>query len=132
VSCKVLASEIGCPTSQWTGDPLLTTLETTIYSVLPVTKASNAKKGASSKVPILELVLQDTILFPEGGGQPYDTGRIVINGNEEWIVQQVDRRGGYAIHTVHHREGATLPEVGAKVTVRLDEDRRWDLVSGYC
>lgn len=36
------------------------------------------------------------------------------------------------IPTVHHREVVTLPEVGAKVTVELDEDRRWDLVSWYC
>jgi len=42
-------------------DPLLTTLETTIYSVSLVNKASNAKKGPSSKVPLLELILQDTI-----------------------------------------------------------------------
>ena len=41
------------------------------------------------------VVLDDTVLFPEGGGQPDDRGRI---GNV--VVEQVFRDGNKAVHVV--------------------------------
>ncbi len=59
--------------------------------------------------------LEDTILYPEGGGQPSDTG---------WIgdvrVHEVRKDDG---RIVHHTDGA-VPE--GPVQVRLDWDRRFD------
>ncbi|KAF7662451.1 hypothetical protein LDENG_00235460 [Lucifuga dentata] len=60
--------------------------------------------------------LQDTILFPEGGGQPDDYGLI-----GDVTVLRVMRQGPDAIHFV----GSPL-EVGQEVQVKVDWERRFD------
>nr|XP_020461855.1 alanyl-tRNA editing protein Aarsd1 [Monopterus albus] len=60
--------------------------------------------------------LQDTILFPEGGGQPDDHGLI-----EDVPVLRVTRQGAEAVHFV----SAPL-EVGQEVRVKVDWERRFD------
>jgi len=63
-----------------------------------------------------EVTFNDTILFPEGGGQPTDQG---------WIgdvhVESVTRRGPEAIHIV-----AEEVKVGEDVLCKIDWDRRFD------
>ncbi|CAI8057509.1 Alanyl-tRNA editing protein Aarsd1 [Geodia barretti] len=63
-----------------------------------------------------EVVLDDTVLFPEGGGQPYDRG--AINGVE---VLRVLRRGAVAVHFTEEPL-----EEGAEVEVEVDWNRRFD------
>lgn len=60
--------------------------------------------------------LEDTVLFPEGGGQPGDVGTIA--GAVVLDSQNVD---GYAVHTVD-----TALEPGSEVEVKLDWTRRFD------
>ncbi|XP_025056522.1 alanyl-tRNA editing protein Aarsd1 [Alligator sinensis] len=60
--------------------------------------------------------LQDTILFPEGGGQPDDRGLI-----EDIPVLRVTRQGAEALHFVQ-----TPLEPGSEVLLSLDWDRRFD------
>lgn len=60
--------------------------------------------------------LEDTVLYPEGGGQPSDRGWI-----GEMSVLDVHRRSGRIVHVMER----PLPE-GAEVVVRLDWDRRFD------
>jgi Ser-tRNA(Ala) deacylase AlaX len=60
-------------------------------------------------------VLDDTILFPEGGGQPPDHG--FLNDVE---VVDVQKRGGEIRHYV------AAPVAPGPVRVRLDWDRRFD------
>ncbi|XP_063241006.1 alanyl-tRNA editing protein Aarsd1-B isoform X1 [Bacillus rossius redtenbacheri] len=74
---------------------------------------SNGKK---TTVKGYEVVLEDTILFPEGGGQPCDTGSL-----DGVPVLQVTRRGAQAVHFV-----AAPLAVGAAVRQRLDWGRRLD------
>jgi misacylated tRNA(Ala) deacylase len=62
------------------------------------------------------VVLEDTILFPEGGGQPSDRGKI-----NEIEVTYVERRGDTAVHWT--RDPLT---VGEEVTIEVDWDRRHD------
>ncbi|XP_068440048.1 alanyl-tRNA editing protein Aarsd1-like isoform X1 [Clinocottus analis] len=60
--------------------------------------------------------LQDTILFPEGGGQPDDHGLI-----GDVPVLRVTRQGPDAVHFV-----ASPLEVGQEVQVKVDWERRFD------
>ena len=87
------------------------------------------------------MILQDTIIFPEGGGQPTDTGLITTTLDASvWQVVQAKRHGGHAVHYVKVRSGHDVESAlltfysGAKVTVSLDQegyDRRYDHVSTF-
>lgn len=74
----------------------------------------------------------ELVLFPEGGGQPSDSGTFqVINPDgsleEEQInVREVLRRGLDAIHFCNKPV-----ELGQKVVISLDESRRIDLMSQH-
>jgi alanyl-tRNA synthetase len=83
-------------------DPRQRTLTTRVL-------ARNERDGA----PVL--VLEDTILYPEGGGQPSDLG--TIDGVPVTDVRRVD---GRIEHTV------AVPVEADEVTVRLDWERRFD------
>jgi len=64
------------------------------------------------------LVLDQTIFYPKGGGQPCDTGRI-ISGNEVYNVVYVGKFSGEISHEVD-RLGL---KAGDKVHCVLDWDR---------
>ena len=76
------------------------------------------------------MILQDTIIFPEGGGQPTDTGFITTASDATvWQVVQAKRHGGHAVHYVkvqngHDVESALLSSFypGANVTVSLGQE----------
>lgn len=73
-------------------------------------------QGKNVNIDGYEVILDDTILFPEGGGQPDDRGRI---GSAN--VLRVTRRLDKAVHFT------TEPlEVGLKVDVVVDWQRRFD------
>jgi len=86
--------------------------------------------------PILQVILHDTVIFPEGGGQPTDTGIIKTkNDGVEWEVIQAKRHGGHSVNYVRvpkdvGTEDALLAFAqGAQVTVSLDQagfERRYD------
>ncbi|KAI7875851.1 ThrRS/AlaRS common domain-containing protein [Lichtheimia hyalospora FSU 10163] len=63
-----------------------------------------------------EIKLHDTVLFPEGGGQPFDTGFI-----DDIPVHNVQRQG---IEHVHYTKAPVA--AGNQVTVKVNWDRRWD------
>lgn len=65
------------------GDPLLRQLETTVVGatlsqpVAPIAGKKSKKAVLAPTLPddpILEVILHDTVIFPEGGGQPTDQG----------------------------------------------------------
>ncbi|KDQ64264.1 hypothetical protein JAAARDRAFT_117058 [Jaapia argillacea MUCL 33604] len=53
----------------------------------------------------LEVLLHDTILFPESGSQPSDIGLITTPDGETWEVVQVKGIGGHAVHFVKPNPG---------------------------
>ncbi|KAG1753985.1 ThrRS/AlaRS common domain-containing protein [Suillus paluster] len=124
-------------------DPLLRELETTIISCTISQPASSPsiKKGkkASAPAPVdqptLEVILHDTVIFPEGGGQPSDTGIIKTADGRTWTVIQAKRHGGHGVHYVRAEQaenGLSCLTPGTKVTVALGEldfDRRYDHMS---
>ena len=74
-----------------------------------VLSCAQGKKG-------YDVTLDQTAFFPEGGGQPYDTG--TLGGVQ---VLEVHDRGGQIVHTC-----AGPLEVGAQVVGTVDWERRLD------
>jgi misacylated tRNA(Ala) deacylase len=72
------------------------------------------------------VVLDQTIFYPNGGGQPYDTGRI-IRGGEAFGVVYVGKFSGEISHEVD-RAGL---QVGDCVHLILDWDRRYRLMRSH-
>lgn len=68
-----------------------------------------------------DVVLDRTAFYPEGGGQPYDTGKL---GDVK--VLEVHNRDGAIVHTCNHPL-----EEGAAVTGVIDWDRRFDLMQQH-
>ncbi|AEN07196.1 alanyl-tRNA editing protein [Halolamina sp.] len=70
------------------------------------------------------VVLDRTHFYPEGGGQPNDTG-IISTETGEWRVVDVQKHDGIH-HYLEPAEGtdADFPEAGTTVTGELDWERR--------
>ena len=68
-----------------------------------------------------DVVLDQTVFFPEGGGQPSDTGKL-----GEALVSHVREEGG----EIYHRVDRALA-VGAVVSGRIDWARRFDLMQQH-
>lgn len=69
------------------------------------------------------VVLDRTVFYPTGGGQPGDAGVLVWEGGEMPVAVAV--KGDSPVEVVHvPAEGASPPPVGTEVTGRLDWDRR--------
>jgi misacylated tRNA(Ala) deacylase len=69
------------------------------------------------------VVLDRTVFYPLGGGQPGDTGCLRTADGREWRV--VDTRkgeGGLILHRLE--EGADPPDAGLEVEARIDWERR--------
>ena len=72
--------------------------------------------------------LDKTVFYPTGGGQPGDTGSLVLaDGSRVAITNTVkDRESGDLLHLP--AEDSVLPEVGQPVTAVIDWDRRYSLM----
>jgi len=70
------------------------------------------------------LVLDRTIFYPTGGGQPGDSGTITLADGR--TLRIADTRKGVEPGDILHvlAPDQALPEVGSKVTLTLDWDRR--------
>jgi len=64
------------------------------------------------------VVLDRTHFYPEGGGQPCDTGVLRADG-ETWRVTDVQKKD-----TIYHEVAGDPPEPGTELTGELDADRR--------
>ncbi len=73
-----------------------------------------------------EIILDKTAFYPQGGGQPSDTGVIVCEG-KEYKVLQVRKKEGEAVHEVDS-EGI---KEGEAVTGMIDWTRRHKLMRGH-
>ena len=72
--------------------------------------------------------LDQTVFYPMGGGQPGDTGALVLADGARFAVTNTfkDRDTGEHIHALE--EAATAPSLGDVVTAELDWDRRYRLM----
>uniref|UniRef100_A0A8C5GA94 Alanyl-tRNA synthetase domain containing 1 n=1 Tax=Gouania willdenowi TaxID=441366 RepID=A0A8C5GA94_GOUWI len=89
-----------------------------VTSVVSCCPAELKQETNGKKVTLkgFNVKLQDTILFPEGGGQPDDHGLI-----GDVPVLRVTRQGPEAVHFV-----CTPLEVGQEVPVKVNWERRFD------
>lgn len=78
------------------------------------------KKGKKAVVapnlptdPVVLVTLHDTVIFPEGGGQPTDTGLLTTADGKQWEVVQCKRHGGHAIHYVRVNNGTVETALAA-------------------
>ncbi len=94
-------------------DAYLTTCEATVVAI--------GEKGG--------ILLDRTIFYPTGGGQPGDVGVIVgPDGTETAIATTVWEDAEKTVIAHVAIEDMPIPEVGAKVTLRLDWARRHRLM----
>lgn len=73
------------------------------------------------------IIMDRTVFFPTGGGQPCDTGTIVTpDGTSVSVVDvQEDKESGIISHTIEIGPSETdALQVGMTVTQKLNEDRR--------
>jgi misacylated tRNA(Ala) deacylase len=72
--------------------------------------------------------LNRTLFYPLGGGQPGDGGVLVRDSGER--LSLVDTRKGEAPGSVLHllAPGSALPELGERLTLELDWERRYPLM----
>jgi alanyl-tRNA synthetase len=75
------------------------------------------------------LILDRTCFYAEQGGQEYDTGRIVIDGQAELDVENVQLYAGYVLHTGYMKYGHF--SLGDKVICEYDELRRWPIRNNH-
>ena len=87
---------------------------------------------------VLQVILHDTIIFPEGGGQPSDVGHISVGSDTTLEVFEARRLGGHAVHSIRFpaleelQNAQLLLPTSTKVVVTLDDGgyrRRLDHVS---
>ena len=69
------------------------------------------------------VILDRTVFYPMGGGQPGDSGQINWEGGSAVVTDARHGDGGAIRHLLE--PGSTLPDIGATVTASLDWDRRY-------
>lgn len=72
------------------------------------------------------VLLDRTVFYPGGGGQPADTGRLVGAAGGSWTVTGAKKRGDDIWHTI--ADGEELPAVDTRVSAELDWERRHRLM----
>lgn len=85
----------------------------------------NKKAAQAPRETLYAVELEDTILFPEGGGQPHDVGVITL-ADKVIPVHQVLRKELTAVHVTPEPV-----ELGATVTLEVDWDRRLDIMQQH-
>jgi misacylated tRNA(Ala) deacylase len=74
------------------------------------------------------VVLDRTVFYPGGGGQPSDRGTILRSPDgRSWTVRGAKKSGGDIVHELESYDGGR-PEVGDVVTADLDWARRLTLM----
>ncbi|KAI0871024.1 threonyl and alanyl tRNA synthetase second additional domain-containing protein [Hypoxylon argillaceum] len=118
-------------------DSYLRTLESQVVSCVQLTPppAKPSKNGQKTKAPTAPVSSEppssdvwlvefaDSVLFPEGGGQPSDFGTISSLSPPFWEpipIRFVQRQG---LRCVYHSPAPLVP--GTKVRQEIDYDRRW-------
>ncbi|HEX2883998.1 MAG TPA: alanyl-tRNA editing protein [Candidatus Limnocylindria bacterium] len=72
------------------------------------------------------VLLDRTVFYPGGGGQPADTGELIGDAGGSWRVIGAKKRGDDIWHTL--ADGDELPAVDTRVAARIDWERRHQLM----
>jgi misacylated tRNA(Ala) deacylase len=75
------------------------------------------------------IVLDRTVFYATSGGQPGDTGRLVLSDNSSLVLLSAIHPDGDKTAILHiPAEGQSLPRPGEMVRAELDWDRRYKLM----
>jgi len=72
------------------------------------------------------VVLDKSVFYPGGGGQPNDVGQLTMPGGEVYPVEKVKKQGTDALHFLG--SDLPLPEVGIQVHGQIDWEHRYKLM----
>ena len=72
------------------------------------------------------VLLDRTVFYPGGGGQPADAGWLRADGDQAWRIASARKAGDDIWHELDAPE--LMPAVGSMVTAELDWDRRHALM----
>jgi misacylated tRNA(Ala) deacylase len=72
------------------------------------------------------VILDRTVFYPGGGGQPADAGWLVLPSDVRLGVISARKRGDDIVHVLE--EGVEAPDVRSEVTVDIDWERRHKLM----
>ena len=87
---------------------------------------SHAVAESGQKEQLWQIALDRTVFYPEGGGQPWDTGVLVATARSGALLEvTVERVAEDEAGEVWHFVRKPLPE-GTEVVGRVDADRRMD------
>lgn len=79
-------------------------------------------------LPGNKIVLDKTVFYAQGGGQPSDTGKLIFENatgeKQEFAVSEVRKQDGMALHSLD-KEGL---QAGDKVVCKIDWPRRYALM----
>ena len=74
------------------------------------------------------IVLDQTVFYPEGGGQPGDTGTLIRAGGERVLIEDTCKATESGLHYHVTNPEAPLPNPGERVTLEIDWLRRYRLM----
>lgn len=103
-------------------------IEASVLAIFVDNKFVDSTKSISDNT-IFGIILDKTNLYAEQGGQEYDTGKLVIDGEAEFEVTEVQAYGGYVLHIGFIDYGSL--NVGSPVNVGFDELRRWPIRNNH-
>ena len=86
-------------------------------------------KSCESKVIAVQpgsVILEQTVFYPLGGGQPGDRGKMTLEDGSQVMIVDTQKAEQGISHLLE--EGVSLPAVGDMVTVELDWERRHRLM----
>ncbi|MEO6077965.1 MAG: alanine--tRNA ligase-related protein [Candidatus Andersenbacteria bacterium] len=69
------------------------------------------------------IIVDETIFYPQGGGQPYDTG-IITSPNAEFKVSEVRFEDGIVYHIGEYKNSENAFSKGQQVELHVDPERR--------
>ena len=72
------------------------------------------------------VLLERTVFYPGGGGQPSDSGVLIGDSGGSWRITGARKRGDDIWHTVE--PGSGLPAIDSKVSAEIDWERRHQLM----
>lgn len=127
---KALSSTLRLPVKQFsylkmasTGSGLLT-CQRDSYAVESVSKVVACIKNEAADSTLYHVTLEDSVLYPEGGGQPWDLGS--VNGIN---VEKVLKGSGSNKQIIVDLKEPI--EVGSEVVCKVDWARRYDFMQQH-
>lgn len=74
------------------------------------------------------IVVDQTVFYPEGGGQPGDTGKLICSNGTEIPIEDTRKDRDSGLHCHVAAIGIPLPDIGERVRLEIDWPRRYRLM----